>query len=214
MRRTRSAAAAVVLAVTGCGGEPLTRDAALLAKASARPAEPAPVVVSGSGRLQVVPGTSAPAGAGERTTYVVEVEGGLGVDPADFARQVERTLHDPRSWSATRQLQRVDGSDADLRIVLASPDLTDRLCAPLATDGYFSCANGAMAVLNVARWQRGAPSYAGHLEDYRSYVVNHEVGHTLGHGHAACPGQGQPAPVMLQQTKGLQGCTRSAWPYP
>jgi hypothetical protein len=100
-----------------------------------------------------VPGSSEPSGPGERTTYVVEVEGGLGLDPAALAAAVETRLAD-----------------------LASPATTGRLCAPLETGGYFSCATGARAVLNAARWLRGAPSYDGDLAAYRSYVVNHEVG--------------------------------------
>ena len=169
----------------------------------------------GDGRLGVVPATSATSGDGDATTYVVEVEGGLGVDPQEFAAAVDRTLADARSWSARRALQRVgDVGRADLRVALASPATVDRLCAPLRTSGYFSCANGDRAVVNVARWLLGAPSYEGRLADYRAYVVNHEVGHTLGFGHASCPGGGQTAPVMLQQTKGLAGCTHGPWPYP
>jgi len=223
--RPALAAAALAVAVTACGDastDPGRRAVAAAAPAPARvqaPAarspDPLPVVQRGDGRLVVVAGSSAPSGDGEPTTYVVEVEGGLGVEPGAFAAQVEETLADPRSWTAKRSMQRVDDQDgADLRVVLASPALTDRLCAPLDTGGYFSCANGAIAVLNVARWLRGAPSYEGHLEDYRAYVVNHEVGHTLGFGHTPCPGAGRTAPVMLQQTKGLDGCTRGPWPYP
>jgi hypothetical protein len=222
VRRTgRVVAAALVAAgAAGCGSptsQAVGAAPTAAARSSASPEETIPVVQSGDGQLEVVPGASDRSGPGELTTYVVEVERGLGINPAEFADAVETTLADPRSWGADgrRALQRIDDEDAaDLRVTLASPDLTDQLCAPLRTGGYFSCANGDRAVLNVARWLRGAPSYAGHLEDYRAYVVNHEVGHTLGFGHAGCPAEGQPAPVMLQQTKGLQGCTRGPWPYP
>ncbi|MEP7333809.1 MAG: DUF3152 domain-containing protein, partial [Terracoccus sp.] len=50
------------------------------------------------------------------------------------------------------------------------------------------------------------------VASYRIYLVNHEVGHGIGHGHLQCAGKGTPAPVMMQQTYGLDGCT--AWPWP
>ena len=68
-------------------------------------------------------------------------------------------------------------------------------------------------MLNVARWAHGVPNYAASLTAYRQYMVNHETGHRLGRGHELCPGPGQPAPVMQQQTLGLHGCTAYAWPY-
>ena len=68
-------------------------------------------------------------------------------------------------------------------------------------------------MLNVARWAHGVPNYGAPLAAYRQYMINHETGHRLGRGHELCPGPGQPAPVMQQQTLGLHGCTPYAWPY-
>ncbi len=180
------------------------------------PATAQPVPARGSGRLVTVPGSSARTGQGSLQRYSVAVEGGLGVDTGAFAAAVEQTLADPRSWGAggRRSFQRVDGGDVDFRVVLASPNLTDRLCAPLATRGNYSCAQGATAVINLRRWLRGAAAYTGRLAEYRYYVVNHEVGHVLGQGHASCPGPGRLAPLMMQQTRGVGSCRPNPWPFP
>lgn len=179
-----------------------------------RPSEPAVPVIPdrASGRFAAAgdPGRAVPDGA---ITYRVEVEQGLPYAVADFARAVDRTLGDDRSWAARtgRPMARV-GGDAEIRILLASPKTTDRLCAPLDTGGKVSCRNGENVVINALRWATGAPSYAGDVAAYRLYVINHEVGHALGHGHVGCTGPDEVAPVMLQQTLGLGGCRANPWP--
>jgi hypothetical protein len=168
------------------------------------------------GELMVVPGESkAPRGRDRVLRYAVEVEGGLRVDRRVFAAAVERVLADRRGWAgAGLAFRRVSVGSVDFRVTLASPSLTDGLCAPLPTNGIFSCASGNRAVLNVLRWSSGADAYRGRLDRYRFYMVNHEVGHVLEHGHAWCPAPGDLAPVMMQQTKGLGGCRPNPWPFP
>ncbi|MDQ1644315.1 MAG: hypothetical protein QOJ50_499 [Cryptosporangiaceae bacterium] len=175
------------------------------------------VVKHGSGSFTIAPGRTPVVGTGQLMTYRVEVENGSGEDPAGFAAQVDGTLGDPRSWTAKGQwaFRRVSSGSVNFVVRLASPDTVDRICgaAGLDTGGFTSCRTGQYVVLNVARWELAVPDFAGDLDTYRHYVVNHEVGHRLKHGHEACPGAGQLAPVMMQQTYGLKGCVANGWPF-
>lgn len=185
------------------------------------PSAPSPTgtfTPAGDGALNILPGNSAVLGTGGPVkTFVIEYEGGANIDPTDFASNVEATFADPRSWGAGGQMrfQRVDGSvPFDFRVALVSPDHVESLCPGYGTQGYTSCRFGDRAVINLARWSVGVPFYDGRLDDYRQYVINHEVGHYLGHGHEGCPGPGALAPVMLQQTLKMDGCVINPWPYP
>ena len=152
-------------------------------------------------------------GSGVSVRFDVRVEGGLGPPARGFASEVEQILFSPRGWRrAGYAFQRVGSGAVDFRVILASPALTDRLCAPALTLGVFSCHNAGRVVINFTRWMDGATSYRGDLGRYRVYVVNHEVGHALGRGHLSCPGAGLPAPVMMQQTKGVGACRTNPWP--
>ncbi|POM22616.1 hypothetical protein BTM25_55660 [Actinomadura rubteroloni] len=178
------------------------------------------VPVAGTGRFTTAPAAASTAyrtaGAARTVRYAVDVEGGLPFDAAVFAAQVQRILNDPRSWGhgGRARFVRVAGGPVAFRVSLASPSLTDRLCAPLITGGELSCRSGTRSVINARRWGQGAVTYGADLASYREYVVNHEVGHALGHGHEQCPGRGRRAPVMVQQTKSLQGCRINPWPFP
>jgi hypothetical protein len=153
--------------------------------------------------------------AGTLLVYRIAVEQGItGVSPAAFAESVAAVFADPRSWPGTGKwrLRRAGtGEHFDFTIYLATPATRDKLCNS-SYDRYTSCRNGNSVVINVARWVHGVPDYGSDLVTYRQYVINHETGHRLYHGHELCPGPGRPAPVMEQQTLGLHGCTANAWP--
>ncbi|MDQ7904474.1 DUF3152 domain-containing protein [Phytohabitans sp. ZYX-F-186] len=182
------------------------------------PAPPPPEITypaRGAGTWRFAAGGGPLAGrSGQLMRYRVAVERGIdGIAPDAFAVEVTRTLSDPRSWTGDGRwrLQRVgNGSPYDFTVYLTTPGTRDDLCP--GDDGYTSCRNGERVVLNVARWVHGVPRYGAPLDAYRQYLVNHEVGHRLGHGHEKCPGLGRPAPVMQQQTLGLHGCVAYGWP--
>ena len=176
------------------------------------------VEVPGSGpgtyqaaRKSIRPTTS----SGSLIRYDVRVEDGLSINPDQAAVQIQEVLDDPRSWRGTRrwrfELAPV-GQPAKLHAYIATPETTDRLCAPYLTRGEVSCQNGNRVVLNAKRWLLGADAYGSDLTNYRRYLVNHEFGHALGKRHVDCPGPGRLAPVMMQQTKGLRACRKNPWP--
>ncbi|WP_409332156.1 DUF3152 domain-containing protein [Trujillonella humicola] len=188
---------------------------------SAEPPAVGTYVELGAGTVTVVPGSSQVYGSGPLRRFVVEVEDGIEVEGAGFAAAVEATLADPRGWGSGGRLsfQRVGVEEAaagayDFKVTLISPGSMERYCPGVGTGGYTSCRYGDRAVINLARWETAVPDYEGDVATYRLYVVNHEVGHALGNGHQPCPGPGQLAPVMQQQTLGLQGCVKNPWPYP
>lgn len=213
------------LDVTSTTGTPVasTTLAPSLVDPSAEDEPPQPVVDAScatsapdepTGNLVVVPGATTPSSDAPVKTYIVEVEEGLGIDPACFADRVHAVLSDPRSWGGREgfAVQRVDVGEPSFRVTLASPKTTDERCQPLNTAGIYSCWDAHRAMINVWRWETGADDYAGDLWVYQIYVINHEVGHGLKHGHVECTGPGDLAPVMMQQTKGLDGCWRNGWP--
>jgi hypothetical protein len=186
-----------------------------------RAADATPIPQVGSGTVTVVKVPRAdPADTGRTVKYTVEIEGGLGVDAGEVAATVQSVLLDPRGWQKVDGVrfvnvtpaQAASGAPVDIRITLASPGLTDSLCAPMKTLSQVSCWNGSRSVLNYRRWALGDDSYGTDVARYRVYQINHEVGHGLGHQHRQCPGNGKRAPVMVQQTLDLGGC--QAWPFP
>jgi hypothetical protein len=205
---------------------PAHGDAADASRSASRtsPGTPTPTATTmsvtrhGPGTFTVVPGRQAAPDNGpraKRLTVRVEVEKGTDVDLQQFASQVMAILNDPRSWGhgGTRTFARTDATKADVRVILASPDTSERMCKPLKTHGTESCSIGDRAILTTYRWAKATKEF-GSLEVYRDYVVNHEVGHVLGHHHQQCPGKGELAPVMQQQTIKVAPCRPNGWPFP
>lgn len=163
--------------------------------------------------------------AGELRRYRVAVESGSNEDAAEFALAVQTALAGPGSWvdSGRLRLQQVPGdAPRDFTVYLATARTAGRMCADGGVDirvggrPYTSCRAPGQVIINLDRWRLSVPHFVSAgvpLAVYRTYVVNHEVGHQLGHRHERCPRAGRPAPVMMQQTLFLNGCRVNQWPY-
>lgn len=131
-----------------------------------------------------------------------------------FEEVVAAVLADRRGWSSAG-FALVEDRSAPYAIVLAEGDEVDRLCLPYRTGGTYSCQNGPVVALNADRWRSATPQWTGDLSDYRTMLVNHEVGHLLGQHHPPspqCPEPGVAALVMAQQSTELDGCLANPWP--
>ncbi|MFJ1545353.1 DUF3152 domain-containing protein [Streptomyces sp. NPDC088246] len=180
----------------------------------------------GSGKFEAVPGTAKAPGRGHKYRYRIDVEKGLGLDASLFARAVQETLNDDRSWAhdGAMTFERISSGDPDFVITLASPGTTGDWCRKSAldtTEDNVSCDSAATerVMINAYRWAQGSSTFGpDKLFAYRQMLINHEVGHRLGHDHVSCRTPGALAPVMQQQTKSLNinkiKCRPNAWVYP
>lgn len=228
----------------GASPDPARVDAAAVPITEIPPGGPFTQTGARTFHVAGTPGAAAGQGAQDTYRYVVEVEDGVdtsayGGDEA-VARLVDATLTDPRSWNhdpAFRFEHVAADQQPNLRIRLSSLDTTHALCGGGDLDMETSCRTTLtgenLVVLNEARWVRGAVPFAGDIGSYRQYVINHEVGHAIGYAaHMPCGGDGQLAPIMMQQTLSLSNsqlhalapaevyrddnatCRYNAWPYP
>ena len=146
--------------------------------------------------------------------FALKIEPSIPIGPDCMGKLITSILNDPRGWNNTteKEFLLVSEEDADFTFIFSSPDKTDELCAPLETNGIYSCRNEEEIIINYFRWENGAIDFGNDMKTYRLYLINHETGHILGWGHTGCPKDGALAPVMMQQSKTTDGCTPYGWP--
>lgn len=150
----------------------------------------------------------------QKLNYAVKIEPSLGLDPLCIKNLLFLILNNDTGWTnvTEKQFQLTSVEESDYVYIFASPEKTDEICAPIETNSIYSCRKEQNIVLNFFRWKNGAVDFKNDMETYRIYLINHETGHILGWGHVGCPKEGAIAPVMMQQSKGTEGCIPYGWP--
>ena len=151
-------------------------------------------------------------------TYCVASKGEVG-DLTEFSDTVFSTLNDPRGWPrAGAVFQEADGTDPNacsMTLTLAAADQMTSFSTECSDE--YSCRVGNDVIINIDRWNNATEGWlnaGGTVERYRTMVINHEVGHRLGHldNELTCPAVNQSAPLMQQQSMDLLGCVPNEWP--
>ena len=167
--------------------------------------------------------TASESGNGVITyTYCVASRGEVG-DLTEFANMVFSTLNDPRGWPRAGVIfQENEGADPNTDLNACSMTLTLAAADQMTSfstecSDEYSCRVGNDVIINIDRWNNATEGWlnaGGTVERYRTMVINHEVGHRLGHldNELTCPAVNQPAPLMQQQSMDLLGCVPNEWP--
>ena len=153
--------------------------------------------------------------ANPQYTYCIAGKGIVGALDG-FANTVSRVLNDPRGWPrAGATFVKGDGDACNFTVVLSEAKYMQTFDSGCSAE--YSCRVGDNVIINLDRWNGGIGNWmeaGGNLARYRTMVINHEVGHALGHidNETTCAGAGKPAPLMQEQSMHLDGCTVNEWP--
>jgi len=133
-----------------------------------------------------------------RLFYKTRVESTLNYDKDKFNQEVKAILDDPKGWIKLGYTFEESEKDGALLIQLTSKETISKTFDD--TLSYYDVRNHLICI-NYNNWMGNSKSSLS-LNDYKTYVINHEVGHALGYNHPKCHCEGEKGSVMMQMSKG------------
>jgi predicted metalloprotease len=151
-------------------------------------------------------------------SYCVSSRGAVKeTDLGVFENTIFRTLNDPRGWprAGATFAHGTDPASCDFVMYLAQASTLTSFSADCSDE--YSCRVDNDVIINEDRWNGATKRMLDsgvNIDAYRQMVVNHEVGHRLGHfdNEPSCSAPGRPAPLMQEQSIDLRGCVPNSWP--
>ena len=217
MIRTAAAGAMVLVTLAACSSEEVnsTPPTPIASPRSTSTTVTVPKVSNASSTTTTTTTLPAPVSVltpGDYSEADLEIHVGFRSEVSDmtseeFAAAAMAILTDPTGWSRAG-FAFVKDEASELIVVLAEGSRVDELCLPLQTYGTVNCQNGPVVALNADRWRYAWDGWYASVEEYRHYLVTHEVGHLIGLRHPAsiCPSGQSAAAVMDPQTRTTLTC--------
>lgn len=146
-------------------------------------------------------------------TYDIYLPKHLHLRKSIIINKIISTLNDKRSWTKYGfKFHYTPNQKTNFLITIATNSSIQRICN---FDGL-SCADLSdnIIYLNLENWKGGCRKSKLSLQDYRTYMILHEVGHIIGKKHIKIKNC-KPltkCPVMIQQTLGIYNLLPNCWP--
>ena len=149
----------------------------------------------------------------------------MGFSKLDEA-EIHLILRDPRGWARDGydfiQVPNEYQPPPDVFIIARSPKFMNwrfkkpELRGLSVTVRTYDTKLPPVINIHMANWRHPPVNFIGDRSTYRAYLIQHEMGHALGHGHAEVDagqtGTMRPCPVMYQQSRGTKGiCIANPW---
>ena len=147
--------------------------------------------------------------------YFKKSETGRSFLPSE-KKMILSVLNDSRSWCPKSWKETKEYAKANWAVQLESQEYIDMLPGMKGLSVTFMNEIPRRTLFSFGNWCT-VPSPVAHvytLQEYRTYLINHEAGHMLGLGHPRKGTKKTPAPIMMQQSRGLYQYTPNTWPLP
>jgi hypothetical protein len=139
-----------------------------------------------------------------KLTYNVFIEKELLNYKSEFIKTVYNILNDENGWKIPCEfIENAAENECDFDIHLITHKNIIGKCKTLYNMSCVNNLGGNKIYVNINRWVYGSVHSKLNIEQYRSYIINHEFGHLLNQNHCNPPNNAVLTPIMVQQTLGI-----------
>lgn len=165
-----------------------------------------------SRRTTATPNLASAAAVLPRQTYNYCLRPDEGAE-AEALRTRAAAVLGSGGWTLGGRLRFVPASsNCDFTVGVVPAD--DMATVNVACTARTTCQVGSQLAVSAGAWAAAPAGWKGNLDEYRSELIQHEVGHWLGFDHVSCLSTDAPKPILQAPTVVLAGCSPNWYAVP